>query len=96
MRDLAAFPDLLAEVEREDVRRVFTVLTQWLASRVGTAQDGVDWQAVAAVMVGATSHLWILNDVFGHHPDGVSEDRYVDALVTLVTALAGRGPGLER
>ena len=87
------FPDLLAEVEREDVRRVFGVLTHWLTTRVGAPEDGVDWQAVAAVMVGATSHLWILNDVFGHHPDGVSEDRYIDALVALVTAVVGRTKG---
>jgi AcrR family transcriptional regulator len=91
LRDLAQFPDLLARVEQDDVRRVFRVLTGWLAATAGAAGDGVDWGAVAAVVIGATSHWWILGDVFGHHPDGVTQDRYVDALVDLVAALAESG-----
>jgi AcrR family transcriptional regulator len=87
LRDLRDFPDLLAEVERDEMRRVSGVVAEWLTTRVGQAQDGVDWQAIGAVLIGATSQFWILTDVFGHHPDGVSEDRYVEALVALVGAL---------
>jgi hypothetical protein len=86
LRDLRDFPDLLAEVEHDEMRRASGAVTEWLTTRVGQP-GGVDWQAIGAVLVGATSQFWILTDVFGHHPDGVSEDRYVEALVALVTAL---------
>jgi AcrR family transcriptional regulator len=87
LRDLAAFPDLLAEVREEELRRVHAGLVAWLG-HLGTV-DG-DPEALAAVLMGAVSHYWIMTDVFGgDHPLGVGEDRYLAALA----ALAARRPG---
>jgi hypothetical protein len=87
LRDLSDFPDLLERVEREDLRRVFGAVTQWLRTQSGSADGHTDWSAIAAVVVGAISHYWIILDVLGHHPDGVVEDRYVAAIVVLLSAL---------
>jgi hypothetical protein len=39
------------------------------------------------VLIGATSHYWLLGDVFGEHPAGIDEDRYVAALAELAARL---------
>lgn len=86
LRDLADFPDLLDRVRQGELRRVFVAVRTWLAAQAPAGSD-VDWQAVAAVLVGAISHYWVLGDVLGGHPDGVSEERFLDALVALAAAL---------
>jgi AcrR family transcriptional regulator len=81
MRDLAAFPDLLAMVRDRELRRVHAAFSTWLRSE---GDDGVDLDAVAAVLMGAISHYWIMSDVFsGQYPLGVDEQRYVAAAVAM-------------
>jgi AcrR family transcriptional regulator len=93
LRDLNEFPDLLQRVEHQDLRRVFGAVTQWLralgaeATQADPAVDRTDWSAIAAAVVGAITHYWIIVDVLGHHPDGIAEDRYVAAIVDLLVAL---------
>ena len=42
---------------------------------------------VAVVLQGATAHYWLLRDLFGRHPTGVGEDRFVTAAAALTAAL---------
>jgi AcrR family transcriptional regulator len=90
MRDLAAFPDLLAMVRDRELRRVHRAFTAWLRSEA--RDDGADLEAVAAVLMGAISHYWIMSDIFsGAYPLAVAEDRYVAAAVGMAARLLG-GP----
>lgn len=89
LRDLAAFPDLLEEFRQAEIHRVFQILARWLSAQAGP-EDHTDWQAVAAVLVGAVSHYWVLSDIFGRHPDGVAEDRYLTALAEMAASLLER------
>jgi hypothetical protein len=83
LRDLAAFPELLAEVRDRELRRVHGALVAWLGRQYEGRPD-VDVQALAAVLMGAVSHYWVLADVFGGpHPLGIGEERYLRALASL-------------
>ncbi|MFC1421077.1 TetR/AcrR family transcriptional regulator [Streptacidiphilus cavernicola] len=90
VRDLAAFPALLAEVREGEMRRVHAAVAQWLQMQAGPEER--DWEAVAVVLVGSVSHFWLLRDVFGTHPSGLDEDRWVAAFVDLAERLLQR-PG---
>jgi AcrR family transcriptional regulator len=86
LRDLATFPDLLAEVRDRELRRVHQALTSWLRRQYGDEAD-LDVEALAAVLMGAVSHFWVLADVFGgRHPLGVDDERYLEALASLAAA----------
>jgi AcrR family transcriptional regulator len=86
VRDLDRFPDLLARAREEEIALNHRQLTAWLAAQAGTRRR--DWSAIAAVLIGATAHYWLLRDIFGgEHPTGVSESAYVDAMADLVAAL---------
>jgi AcrR family transcriptional regulator len=87
VRDLARFPDLLAEMGREEIEPVFRVVAEWLADQAGARAREQDWLALAAVLVNATSHYWLLGDIFGEDPAGIAEDRYVAALAELAAGL---------
>lgn len=87
MRDLASFPDLLAEMGQGEIGRVYRVVATWLAEQATPQGQQRDWLALAAVPIGATSHYGLLGDVFGEHPAGINEDRYVAALVELAARL---------
>lgn len=106
LRDLADFPDLLEAFRRQELQRVYGTLTGWLRREAagGGALDAepsdveafdveaFDVEALAAVLVSAVSHYWVLTDVFGTHPLGVDEDRYLGAVAELA-AQALRPPG---
>jgi AcrR family transcriptional regulator len=86
LRDLAAFPDLLAEVRERELRRVHRALGAWLDTEYSQYSDRPrdDVQALAAVLMGAVSHYWIMMDVFeGQHPLGIDEEPYLKALASL-------------
>lgn len=87
VRDLARFPDLLAEMGREEIQPVYQVVAAWLAEQAGPGSPQRDWLALAAVAVNATTHYWLLSDIFGQDPTGIDEDRYVAALAALAAAL---------
>lgn len=87
-RDLAQFPDLLNKVRDEEIVRTFKAFAAWLRHQPETeSRTDVDWDGVAAVLIGATFHHWFLRDTFRSHPTAIEEDRYVRAAVALTTAL---------
>ncbi|MFI0943872.1 TetR/AcrR family transcriptional regulator [Streptomyces sp. NPDC021020] len=88
VRDLAAFPALLDEVREGEMRRIHAAVAQWLRMQAGPGDGGGrDWEALAVVLVGSVSHFWLLRDVFGAHPSGLDEDRWVAAFVDLAEQL---------
>jgi AcrR family transcriptional regulator len=89
-RDLVAFPDLLAALRDEDLRRVFQSVTHWFEAEAGEEAPSRDWQAIAAVLVGAIAHYWLLRDAIGGHPDGVDERRYRAAWVEMALLLLAK------
>jgi AcrR family transcriptional regulator len=93
VRDLAGFPDLLAEMREGEIQRVYRVVAAWLADQAGPGAGQRDWPALAAVLIAAVSHYWLLCDVLGEHPTGIEEGRYVAALADLAGGLldADRG-----
>ncbi|WP_377273372.1 TetR/AcrR family transcriptional regulator [Peterkaempfera sp. SMS 1(5)a] len=88
VRDLAAFPALLQDVREGEMHRIHSAVAQWLRTQ-SDAQDR-DWDALAVALVGSLSHFWLLQDVFGTHPSGLDEDRFVDAFVDLAEQLVYR------
>jgi AcrR family transcriptional regulator len=105
LRDLADFPDLLAIFRHQELDHLFDVLVAWLRREserpaAAPAHDGVtpsapavdvDVEAVAAVLISAISHYWVLTDVFGEHPMRIGEDRYLTAVATLAAAALDPG-----
>lgn len=84
LRDLATFPDLLEQVRRQELARVHEALTAFLARE--DASGGQDHAAMAAVLMAAVSHYWVMADVFGgRHPHGVEAERFLAALADLAT-----------
>jgi AcrR family transcriptional regulator len=82
-RDLVAFPVLLGALRDEDLRRAFQSVTHWFEAEAGEDAPRRDRQAIAAVLVGAIAHYWLLRDATGGHPDDVDEDRYRTAWVEI-------------
>jgi AcrR family transcriptional regulator len=91
-RGLDAFPELLKRFGDDEIRRVQRDTAAMLTGLCPEKPEEVDWGAVAAVLQGATAHYWLLRDLFGTHPTGVSEKRFVGALVAMTLAvLEGAG-----
>jgi len=86
LRDLRDFPDLIDAVRENEMGRIQSVLAGWLRGQVDPERHGIDWDALAAVLMGAVSHYWVLRDSMGERPSGVSEAAYLGALVDLVVA----------
>jgi AcrR family transcriptional regulator len=86
-RDLVAFPELLVALRDEDLRRVFQSVTHWFEAEAGEHAPKRDWQAIAAVLVGAIAHYWLLRDAIGGHPVDVGEERYRGAWVEMALLL---------
>ena len=83
LRDLATFPELLEQVRRQELARVHAALTAFLAREDPSGEQ--DHAAVAAVLLAAVSHYWVMADVFdGRHPHGIEPDRFLAALTDLV------------
>ena len=87
VRDLARFPDLLAEMAQEEVQPVYQAVAAWLAEQAGPQAPERDWLALGAVLANATTHYGLLGDSFGKDPAGITQDRYVAALADLAAAL---------
>lgn len=83
LRDLASFPDLLDRVRQQELARVHEAVTAFLAREFPEGE--VDHAALAAVLMAAVSHYWIMADVFGgRHPHGVDDERFLATLADLV------------
>ena len=91
IKDLSLFPELLEIARTEEIARIHSAIADWLQRHAAPNPGGLDWVALATVIIGSISHYWLLRDIFGTHPSDVSEERYIDALVDLV--VAGIGPG---
>lgn len=87
VRDLRAVPELLEMSAERELRPVHHRLAAFLSQPGLALPAEVDATALAAVLIGATSHFWLMSDIFGAHPAGVSEADYLTALVRLATAL---------
>src|SRR5215468_9064639 len=87
--DLARFPELLEKAREDEIARNHGHLTAWLRAQAGEHEaTDRDWAAIAAVLIGATAHYWLLRDIFGgQHPTGVSEEAYLAALSELAVCL---------
>ena len=82
LRDLASFPDLLDRVRDRELRRVHDGVTAFLRRELPATDDP---EALAAVVMAAVSHYWIMQDVFGGaHPHGVDAERFLRALTEVV------------
>jgi AcrR family transcriptional regulator len=88
-RDLTQFPELLVRFAEEEVKRRQEGLAAFVASQAqaNPLASDMDWEALACVLQSATSHFWLMTDVFGEHPTGVEQMPYVSALVELVVAM---------
>lgn len=93
-RDNSIDKEVLETFRREEYDVSMPVFTRGLAELSGDADS--DWQAVAAVLIGAIAHFWMITDIFdGDHPAAVDAQRYLHATAELVAARlswAG-GPG---
>lgn len=87
VRDLRAVPELLQMSADREIRPFHDQLAAFLSRPGFTLPNAVDPQALAAVLIGATTHFWLMTDIFGEHPAGVSDEAYISALVHLATAL---------
>lgn len=85
-RGLHAFPELMKRFGDREISRLHVETTAVLAQMSGNADADADWSAVAVALQGATAHYWLLSDLFGQHPTGVDEDRFVAALASLAEA----------
>ncbi len=94
-RGLDAFPELLSRFGDDEIRRVQRSTAAMLESLSPEGAEQADWGAVAAVLQGATAHYWLMRDLFGTHPTGVSEKRFVAALVAMTLAVLD-GAGDDR
>jgi AcrR family transcriptional regulator len=84
---LQEFPELLDRYRDHEItanHKAVAAMLQALGSESGAEAD---WDALAAVLVGATAHYWLLSDLFGAHPSGVDEARYAAACAALVVHL---------
>jgi AcrR family transcriptional regulator len=85
VRDLAAFPDLLAQVREQELASVVGSVAAWLRAQPEEPVGAPDWDALASVVASAVSHYWVLRDVYdGQHPHGIDEDRFLGTLADLV------------
>jgi AcrR family transcriptional regulator len=92
-RGLQDFPDLLARYRDEEIAANHEAVAALLSSLADDQSADRDWPAIAAVLVGATAHYWLLTDLFGTHPSGVDEERYTHAAALLASCLlAGPNP----
>ncbi len=87
VRDLDQFPELLEQVREQEVEAVFRGLSRWLAGQPDGRPD-TDWDALAAVLLAAVSHYWILRDVYGgKHPHQISAERFLGMLTDLAATV---------
>ncbi len=90
-RGLDSFPDLQRFGDGE-IGRFHQATTTMLTELAGDRDGTVDWAAITVVLHGATAHFWLLTDLFGRHPTGIDEDRFVAAAAALTAALSAQHP----
>lgn len=86
-RGLQEFPDLLARYGEGEITANHRAVEALLSGLAKKHEAEHDWPAIAAVLIGAIAHYWLLTDLFGTHPSGVDEERYVAATAVLANCL---------
>lgn len=87
VRDLSAAPELLEFMRDAEIRTNHRALVALLRALSG---NDFDAEAVAAILIDAISHFWLLRDVFGgNHPLEVDEGRYLTTLAAMAATLIG-------
>lgn len=86
-RGLQEFPDLLARYGEGEIAANHRAVEALLSAVLKDDQAEHDWPAIAAVLVGAIAHYWLLTDLFGTHPCGIDEERYTAATALLASCL---------
>ena len=94
-RGLGSFPELLQRFGDGEINRFHRAAADMLTELAGDRDGAVDWAAIAVVLQGATTQYWLLTDLFGRHPTGVDEDRFVRAVTTLTAALIANSAGAQ-
>ncbi len=90
VRDLGESPELLEFFRDAELRTNHRALVALLVALGAKEAEGVDVEALAAILIDSISHYWLLRDVFGgEHPLGLSEERYLAALTGLAAAAVG-------
>lgn len=92
LRGLADSPELLELAAETDIRPVHQSLELWLSSQL---KEGWDPSAFAAVLAGAITHFWLLEDVFGDHPTGVPAESYIATLASMCSCAFAHPPDQE-
>jgi AcrR family transcriptional regulator len=87
VRDLRRLPDLLELSADRELRPLHDRLEAYLSSPRFRVPEGATARGLAAVLVGATANFWLLADVFGGYPAGVTEDEFVATLARLTATL---------
>lgn len=87
LRDNSIPADLLEVFRQQEYAVVMAAVTRGLAELAGDRVRDQDWDATAAVLVGALAHFWMMGDIFdGGHPANVDEDRYLQATAEMIAA----------
>lgn len=87
LRDNSIPTPLLEVFRQQEYAMVMSVVTRGLIELADEQARDQDWDATAAVLVGALAHFWMMHDIFdGGHPADVDTDRYLRATAELVAA----------
>ncbi|MFD4431521.1 TetR/AcrR family transcriptional regulator [Nocardia sp. NPDC058497] len=87
LRDNSIPAGLLEVFRQQEYAVVLPAVTRGLSELAGDRVRDQDWDATAAVLVGALAHFWIMGDIFdGGHPANVDEDRYLRATAEMIAA----------
>lgn len=87
LRDNSIASEVLEVFRREEFTVVTSVVARGLTELAGPDHADTDWDATAAVIVGAIAHYWLMCDIFGgDHPSGMDSERYLRATAELIAA----------
>ncbi|MGY0501501.1 TetR/AcrR family transcriptional regulator [Nocardia sp. FBN12] len=87
LRDNSIPTSLLEVFRQQEYAVVMSAVTRGLVELAGDRAGEQDWDATAAVLVGALAHFWMIRDIFdGDHPADVDTDRYLRATAELIAA----------
>ncbi|APE36812.1 TetR family transcriptional regulator [Nocardia mangyaensis] len=91
LRDNSIPAPMLEVFRQREYAVVLSTVTRGLVELAGDRAREEDWDAAAAVLVGALAHFWMMRDIFdGGHPAGIDTDRYLRATAELVAARLDR------
>lgn len=91
LRDNSIPAELLEVFRQQEYAVVMAAVTRGLSELAGDRGRDQDWDATAAVLVGALAHFWMMRDIFdGGHPANIGEDRYLRATAEMIAARLDR------